>query len=245
MKIDERMKTYENVSKNELIRRIPVIMRLDGKAFHSYTKGMQKPFDEKLNQIMSETTQFLCAEIQGAKFAYHQSDEISILILDYDQKEWKKDITPWFGYKIQKMASISASLATAKFNREAHKQGIKPDKLAFFDSRIFNLPETEVNNYFYWRQLDATRNAIQGLGQKHFSHKELQKKNCNLIQDMLFTQKGINFNDLPIIQKRGTGIVKNNFEMNNAIRSKWVADTEIPIFSQDTNYIEKYLKEGN
>lgn len=267
----ERMKTYEKVSRNSLVRRIPVIIRIDGKCFHSFTKNMERPFSNELSICMQETAQYLVKNIQGCKLAYVQSDEISLLLTDYENV--KTDA--WVKYGIQKMTSISASMATIAFNRQwldfelnyredclsgdEKSSRVETTKLAMFDSRVFNIPKDEVCNYFIWRQADATRNSIQMVGQTNFSHKELTNKNCSMIQDMLMLQKGINWNDTPTIYKRGFCVYKQkivtNFEFthtsmtntgveiggNGVVRGKVVIDTEIPIFTQDRNFIEKWL----
>jgi tRNA(His) 5'-end guanylyltransferase len=163
------------------------------------------------------------------------------------------------------MASISASMATLAFNNafdenvgDFYSKNITDDwtsdwvdvlfnkyreriGTALFDSRIYNIPKEEVCNALIWRQQDATRNAIQMVGQANFSHKQLQNKNCNQIQEMLFQEKQINFNDLPTYQKRGTCIVKETYTKEDTQRTRWVEDKDIPIFTQDRNYIEKYL----
>ena len=127
------------------------------------------------------------------------------------------------------------------------------EKGAMFDARVFNIPKEELTNAFIWRQQDATRNAIQMLGQTYFSHKELDKKTCNMIQDMLMTQKGINFNDMPIEFKRGICCIKEeyypeakpgfeNCEVDaTSVRTRWVLDYDIPIFTQDRTYIERFV----
>ena len=252
--LGDRMKeNYENRSKTYLTRRTPVIIRLDGKAFHSFTKGFERPYDKVFHDSMNSTLKYLCESIQGCKFGYTQSDEISLLITDFDTLT----TDAWFGYSVQKMCSIAASMATLAFNRFLncytvdYRNNIPRDedgyldpeydnqwkryanacnKGAMFDARCFNVPEDEVVNAFVWRQKDATRNAIQMLGQCNFSHKELQGKSCNEIQDMLMTQKGINFNDMPTVFKRGVCCVKN-------ADGKWEIDTECPIFTQDREYI--------
>lgn len=235
------MKMYESTSSTYLLRRVPVIMRLDGKAFHTFTRGFNKPWDMRLVDAMLGTAKFLCENIQGSKVAYVQSDEITILITDYENIE----TCAWFDYKVQKMTSVAASMATSQFNSiiRTHPD-MHPDfdKQAFFDCRVFNMPKEDVNNNFVWRQLDATRNSIQGLGQANFSHKDLQNKTCNMIQDMLFTQKGINWNNCEVWQKRGACIVKKQHGIGNGVmRGKWVIDYEIPVFTQDHDYINKLL----
>jgi tRNA(His) 5'-end guanylyltransferase len=190
---------------------------------------------------------------------YTQSDEISLLLTDYETIT----TSAWFDKNIQKMVSISASMATLAFNLafsniitdgvENKDWAFDPEMLnmyklyskkqftALFDSRVFIIPKEEVNNYFIWRQQDATRNAIQMVGQANFSHKQLQNKNCNQIQEMLFQEKGINFNDLPVYQKRGACIIKESYDKEGTQRTRWIADKDIPIFTQDRNYIEKYI----
>ena len=252
--LGDRMKgNYENRSKTYLTRRTPCIIRLDGKAFHSFTRGFQKPYDEIFHKAMNSTVQYLCQNIQGCKFGYTQSDEISLLLTDYDTLT----TDAWFDYNVQKMCSVAASMATLAFNR-AFAEEVKAragfdlndklldtyckaiDKGAMFDARCFNIPASEVVNCFIWRQEDATRNAIQMLGQTHFSHSELHKKNTDMIQEMLW-QKGINFNDMPIEFKRGICCYKRSVERNGALRSEWYIDKECPIFTQDRSYIERFL----
>lgn len=256
--LGDRMKeNYENRSKTYLTRRTPCIIRLDGKAFHSFTRGFQKPYDEIFHEAMNSTLQYLCKNIQGCKFGYTQSDEISLLLTDYDTLT----TDAWFDYSVQKMCSVAASMATLAFNRYFREaindftvgktlddyaiQLLKArDKGAMFDARCFNIPASEVVNCFVWRQEDATRNAIQMLGQTHFSHGELHKKNTDMIQEMLW-QKGINFNDMPIEFKRGVCCYKRYVEVRGAIRTEWYIDKECPIFTKDRNYIERFLPKEN
>ena len=255
--LGSRMKEfYESVPKTKLVRRMPVAIRLDGKAFHTFTRGFEKPFDEVLGRAMRETMKYLCENIQGCVLGYTQSDEITLILIDY--KKLTSDA--WFDYEVQKMCSISASMATMAFNRffreEMDKDFTVPrvrynwytaaiNKGAMFDARVFNIPKEEVANLIYWRQLDATRNSIQMVGQANFSHSELQNKSCNMIQDMLFTQKGINWNDFPTHLKRGSCCVKSEETVTYAKtvegevitwateRPHWEIDLEIPIFKEE------------
>lgn len=232
--LGNRMKRYEEVPKTLLVRRMPAIIRVDGKAFHSFTKGMTKPFDEELKNAMVATTKELCREIQGAKIAYSQSDEISILVIDYE----KIGTDAWFDYQVQKMASVSASIWSAYMN-----EFIRPytKKIALCDSRVFNIPKEEVNNYFLWRQQDATKNSISMVAQSLFSHGSLQGLSGPKMQEKMFQEKGINWNNLPTWQKRGLCVTKQEIKKKDSIRYKWEVDNEIPIFSQDSNYIEQYI----
>jgi len=246
--LGDRIKgNYESRSKQFLVRRLPTIIRLDGKAFHTYTKGLDKPFDEGLIEDMQETTKFLCENIQGCKFGYTQSDEITLVLTDYD----KLTTSAWFDYNVQKMTSISAAMATAKFNQlrqkrlfDKYDKGEKyypiefslTDKLAYFDSRVFQIPEKEeVVNCLVWRQQDAERNSIQMLAQSLYSHKELQNKNTSILQDMCF-EKGYNWNYLHFSKKRGSFITKEVFTIGDTVRSRWVV-IETPIFTKDRELI--------
>ncbi len=254
--LGNRMKhNYEEVSKSRLLRRMPVIIRLDGKAFHTFTRGFKKPFDNIFMKTMWQTTQSLCENIQGCVLGYTQSDEITLVLVDYK----KLNSEAWFDYEIQKMCSISAAMATLYFNKyfkinvqfyldgtmninelatvttyvntlkEARSKG------AMFDSRCFNIPKEEVTNCIYWRQQDATRNSVLSVTQANFSHKELQGKSCNELQNMLLTQKDINWNNLPTVQKRGCCCIKKD--------NKWIIDLDIPIFvNEGRNYIEDLIE---
>lgn len=270
--LGDRMKEfYENRSKLYLPRRVPVIIRLDGKAFHTFTKGFKRPYDEILHNTMNSTMKYLCESIQGCKLGYTQSDEITLLLTDYDTVT----TDAWFGYGMQKVCSVAASMATLAFNRffrYYYEKAVfelggpldsdpylttlsKKLDCAMFDARCFSIPKDEVTNCFIWRQQDATRNAIQMLGQCNFSHKELQGKSCNEIQDMLMIKKGINFNDMPVEFKRGvccykvtreaTCINKKTQEETPCIRSEWTLDKDIPIFTQDRAYVDKFVFTNN
>ena len=258
-----RMKEYEKRNQYYLQKRTPVAIRVDGRSFHTFTKGFQRPFDEILIKTMQETAKYMCENIQGAKFAYIQSDEITIILIDYDTLE----TDCWFNYRTDKLCSITASMATMAFNKffdnnvreyinKIIPNALSPlaitymqavDKGVMFDARCFNIPKEEVTNLVYWRQLDATRNSIQMVGQANFSHKELQNKSCNDIQDMLMIQKGINWNDLPTYQKRGSCCIRNKIvieQLRDSSKSEneWIIDTEIPIFkSEGREYIDRLV----
>lgn len=241
----DRMKSYEDVNRFYLTRRTPLIIRVDGKSFHTFTKKahFQKPFDKTMMTAMIATGKGLIDEIQGAKLVYIQSDEISVLATDYDSLE----TSAWFDKNLQKMVSVSASVATASFNRYMLKEVIKPFDLGdgLFDSRAFTLPKEEVCNYFIWRQKDATRNSIQGLGQSLLPHKSIMGLNNDELQEKMFQEKQINWNDLDVWKKRGICLYKRqvtkNIDGQDCVRTEIVEDWEIPIFTQNRNYIEKWV----
>lgn len=258
--IGTRMKDYEQRNQYFLQKRIPVALRIDGKSFHTFTRGFQKPFDKILMYSMQQTMRYLCENIEGAICGFSQSDEITIILQDYAKLETQ----PWFNYRTDKLCSIAASMATLYFNRTfefCRKQMLTnnslflPNKInsyeevmpyfltiskaasqgALFDARCFNIPEDEVTNLIYWRQIDATRNSIQMVGQAYFSHTELQNKNTSAIQEMLFQKYGINWNDFPTVCKRGAACVKTE--------EGWQIDLEIPVFKgEGRDYIEKILR---
>jgi tRNA(His) 5'-end guanylyltransferase len=234
--IGDRMKEfYENRTRILLPRRTYTIIRVDGKSFHTYTKGLTRPFDNQLTSDMDETACYICKNIQGAKFAFVQSDEISILLTDFDGLT----TDAWFDGNIQKMTSISASLATAKFN------ALRPNKIALFDSRVFTIPSSiEVENYFIWRQQDATRNSISSVAQSLFSHRELENKNTDQMQEMCL-QKGVNWNiDITNKLKRGRLIINEIYEKESVMRKKWIS-TESPIFTQDRELLKNLIPSQN
>jgi tRNA(His) guanylyltransferase len=255
-KLGDRIKRYEQVTRSVLMRRGYTVLRCDGKAFHTYARGLEKPFDDSLIEDMDATAKYLCENIQGAKFAYVQSDEISVLLTDFEEFETQA----WFDGNVQKMASISASLATAIFNQRRAIRHLMTDeslermndlcqsvdeksvrrlleyKLAHFDSRVFQLPyKTEVSNYFRWRQQDAVRNSIASVAQSLYSAKELHGVGQNEQQELIF-QKGVNWNDYTARKKRGGFIDKVYYEKDGIERSKWEV-VECPTFTQDAEFL--------
>jgi tRNA(His) 5'-end guanylyltransferase len=213
------MKGYEAVFDGVLVRRSPVIVRVDGKAFHSLTRGMVRPFCARFSACMDAAAIALCEEAQGAKLAYVQSDEISVVLTDYDTLQTEG----WFGYRVQKIASVAASLASVAFG-EAYRVQFGAHGRALFDARVFVVPRDEVTNYLVWRQRDAVRNSILSTGQAHFSAKQMHKKNTDQVQEMLFQEKGINWNDTPTHFKRGRAIVREEYEQAGAARHRWIVD---------------------
>lgn len=222
-----RMKdNYENRTRNLLPRRTYTVIRLDGKAFHTFTRHFERPFDYDLMAMMDQTSIELAKSIQGVKFCFTQSDEVSLIMTDFETEQ----TDAWFDGNIQKIASVSASIATAAFNK-AHlaywlakykddaDKGLMAKtyaegqmvKQAHFDSRVFTIPDrSEVFNYLIWRQQDATRNSIQMGAQALYSHGQLHGKNTSELQELMF-QKGVNWNDYPSSAKRGRAIIKESY----------------------------------
>jgi tRNA(His) 5'-end guanylyltransferase len=250
------MKGYEEAARTMFPRRMPVIVRVDGKAFSKLTanlKGPGDPFNRDFVAIMDDVATALCREIQGAQVAYVQSDEVSVLVHGYK----KLESSPWFDNQCQKIVSVAASIASAEFTARSNRLfGDAPSgwstrvRPVFFDARAFVIPERDVVNYFVWRQQDATRNSVQMLARHHFSHKECDCKSVSDMQEMLHS-KGINWNDLPAGLRRGrcvlkrpeqfTPVAKNpDIHIATITRQNWTTE-EPPIFTQDREYIERLL----
>lgn len=267
--LGKRMKEYEDANKVYLTRRIPVMIRVDGRAFHTYTKGFERPFDEILTKAMQMTMKYLCENIPGCVLGYTQSDEISLLLIDYRTR----NSGAWYNYVRRKVETAAASMATMAFNQvfselvmmrsltelakctnsteyltvsEKYDKYMRRAGWASFDARAFNIPEFEVENEFIWRQSDCVRNSIQSVGHANFTEKELDHKNMNMIQDMLMTQRGINWNDFPVHLKRGSCCIKvpkvfNEGTEEEFTRNKWTIDENIPIFTQNRSYISNCI----
>ena len=260
--LGDRMKQYESTTQTSLLRRTPVIIRIDGRAFHTFTKRLvsekqdrqqilvpsnrivdpslnETPFSQVMHHLMTLTTATLFNQVQNCVFAYTQSDEISLVLKDWDRHETQQ----WFGGNVQKICSLSASIATAAFNYHLMKKCPPSTPLDFaqFDSRVYNVPHDEVVNYMIWRQQDASRNSVQMLGRFHFSQKEMHGKSNSQVQDMLMLNKGVNWNDLPVWMKRGSAVYQRADW--NEFMSFYPAhiDDNIPIFTQDRAFIEKHL----
>lgn len=258
-----RMKEYEKRNQYYLQKRTPVAIRVDGRSFHTFTKGFQRPFDEILMTTMQETARYMCENIQNAKFAYVQSDEITIILVDYDTLE----TDCWFNYRTDKLCSIAASMATLKFNmafkeailneewewknsltpqsveiQEAHNNYIATlkkaaQKGAMFDARCFNIPKEEVANLVYWRQLDAMRNSVQMVAQANFPHKELQGLNQEALKEKLHLEKNIIWDNYPIYKQRGTAVYKS-------ASGDWIIDKGMPILKYNWHYIQDLINVG-
>ena len=264
--IGDRMKNfYENRYRFYFPNKFPIIIRIDGKAFHTYTKGLKRPFDELFMTAMQNTALDLVKNIGGCKLGYVQSDEISLLLTNDDTLYTQ----PWFGNNIQKIVSVTASMATLYFNKhfqelkkawldnyektKNHSEDedlyystlVKKEATAVFDSRAFIIPKKDVNNYFYWRQLDASRNSILSCAQTYIGKKQSHGFKCEQLQEKLLVEKGINWNNYPIDQKRGACVIFKEVEIcrlddgygGKIIRRKPVIDKDIPIFNQNPSYI--------
>ena len=259
MTLGERMKEYEMQSRTRLLRRTPVIIRLDGCHFHTWTRGLDRPYDVNLINIMQKTMKSLCEQIQGCVLGYTQSDEITLVLVDYQRVE----SMAWYDNQVQKMCSVAASMATNAFQKaldeeiemleidaQWHNQNFMLDDELYcwkkaellrdkrykanFDARAFNMPTYEVVNNLIWRQQDCTRNSVNLLAQSLYPHKELQGINSKDLQDKMFTEKGINWNEQRTDFKRGACAIKDE-------EGKWFIDTEIPIFTENREYIRKLV----
>jgi tRNA(His) 5'-end guanylyltransferase len=213
-----------------LPRRTYTIIRLDGKAFHTWTRDRDKPYDQALSDTFTDTTIELCKEVQGCCFGYTQSDEVSVLLTDFDSPQ----TNAWFDGNVQKLASVSASIFTARFNDIWEYNGHRDRGPALFDARAFTIPDpVEVENYFIWRQKDCVRNSISGLAQTHFPHRELQGLNLGQQQEKLFQERGINWADQDPSFKNGVLVLKEVFvEVGGQPRHSWTS-IPCPIWTQN------------
>jgi len=251
--LEDRMKLYyEQNTCTKLPENMPIILRLDGRAFHTLTRGLDKPFDLDFIDLMNKVAIDLCNnEIQGARLAYLQSDEISILIYNGIFS------SSWFSNDVQKMVSVSASRASCEATKQNTQSKIfKNNKPIMFDSRVFVIPEKEVCNYFIWRQRDWERNSLQMLARKYYSQKKLNNKNASDMNEMIF-QEGDNWNNLKPFLRRGRCVIPtikevqvtkaetNDMFEGTVERKVWTVDNNIPIFTKDNLYINKFIDEVN
>ncbi len=258
MELDKRMKRYEWAARSYLPIKTPVILRVDGKAFHTFTRGLKKPYDGILVETMQRTMLGLCKEIEGCVFGYTQSDEITLVLQDYRTF----NTAAWYDYRGDKLTSVTASKATRLFNSIfmelvkalvdnkpyefvyaediLDKLGVYESRLfaAEFDCRAFSVPKEEVCNNIIWRQRDAEKNSIQMLAQQYYTNWQLQGKKGNKLQDMLFEDYGVNWSSLCTPYKRGTACVRDE------VTNSWVIDREMPILTQDRGYVDSRVYIG-
>lgn len=253
--LGDRMKDYEAVSKTRLIKRMPVIIRLDGRAFHTFTRGLKKPYDEVFINAMKQTVLRLVKEVQNCVFAYTQSDEITLVLVDY--KALNTDC--WFDNEVQKIVSISASLATIYFNKafeqfannklanisDDNDQDLKYVKTLrdtlracpVFDSRVFNVPENDVVNAVIWRQQDCIKNSINSVAQSMFTRKQIEGKSGKERVEMMLQEKDYDFwKDTPTSLIRGLAFYRDAF-------GEIVCDENMPELKLTREYLEGFIRE--
>lgn len=254
--LHERMtQYYENVTHGRtLTRRMPVIIRCDMECGKAFTSGLKKPWDDVFSKAMQRTVCEMAEKIQGCVLGYTASDEISLLLLDYQEL----NTDAWFGYNIDKLVSSASSMATIFFFKNFVRESLRfEDSLSeedktgsseylavlnnkvqcspIFDARAFNIPKEEVTNYFLDRQRYTEKNSISMLARHYFSHKEIEGKNGFQMQDMLMEKYKVNWNDCPIVYKRGVFCKKKNL---------FFIDEQSPIVSQDRDYIDSLVFVG-
>lgn len=214
MSIGDRIKRYERAYDHQLTPRSCVFIRVDGRAFHTFTRGCERPFDVNIIDAMRYATTYAAEDMQGFKLAYTQSDEATFMLTDFDTF----DTQGWFDYSLNKVVSLSASLFTAAFND--HYVG---PRIATFDSRAFVVPIEDAPNVFVWRQRDWERNSIQMLARAHFSHKQLHQKRHDEIHEMLHGI-GVNWADLDSHLKNGTFILPSGLEITDKLDYNQIRD---------------------
>jgi len=215
---------YEDALRLFLPRRTSIVIRIDGRGFHHFTAGLERPYCRALADALDEAALFLCQEMIGCRFAYGQSDEYSFLLTDYE----KEDAPLWFDGNLQKIVSVSASLFTAAFQR-----AFPSPRIAAFDSRVLVIAQrAEVENYFLWRQLDASANSLNMLASAHYPHAELEKKSTAEKHEMLHA-KGVNWARQPADFKRGRVVRRT--------KDGWEVDREIPVFNRDRAWLQALI----
>jgi len=221
-----RLKDIESRTKYMLPRRCYTLIRIDGKAFHTYTKKCERPFDTDLREDMEMTTKALCEHIQGCKLGYTQSDEISLLLTDFDAIE----TSAWFDGNLQKVVSVVASMTSAYFNRFRAIRAGSPDYVpAVFDARAWTTADPwEAYNTFLWRQKDAMRNSIQMVARHLASYKECHGKNCKHLLEMM-EDKGFNYYSYPHNCRLGSFVIKDGDR-------GWRIDQNSPYLQENRNY---------
>lgn len=247
-KLGDRMKRYEASTRFALPRKAPVMIRLDGKAFHTFCRNLEKPYDESFQKCMWSAAKALCSQVQGCQLAYVQSDEITLLLVDYTSAEAQ----PWFGNDQQKIVSLTAAICSVAFYQECLK--LIPEAVTtrapVFDSRVWILPKEEVANAFIWRQQDAERNSLAALCQAKFSAKQLHGKG-RVAQHGMLREIGVDWDECSTPQKRGVCLVKTQYEAKvreehgggTVMRTMWVEDFDIPVFASAIGraYIERFV----
>ena len=257
--LGDRMKSYyETASRTKLLRRTPVVIRIDGKAFHTFTKKFKKPIDEVMAESMRRTMLRLCESVEGCVFGYTQSDEITLVLVDYKTLEQGA----FFDYDVQKMCSVAASMATMEFNRAFYELAAELTESeedfkkiyapmlgkATFDARCFNVPKEEVVNCVYWRQLDAMRNSIQSFGRSRMPQSRMQHMNCDKIKEALSQEFGVVWDELPAKDKWGSACIKAVLSFANPpdtllARASWRIDEDMPLLKgEGRRYLAEYVE---
>jgi tRNA(His) guanylyltransferase len=215
---------YEDALRISLPRRSFVVVRIDGRGFHKFTRHLERPYCRPLADALDQAALALCQEMIGCRFGYGQSDEYSFLLTDFE----REDAPLWFDGNMQKIVSVSASVFTGAFN--AAFQAKAP---AVFDSRVMVISQRiEVARYFLWRQLDASANSLNMLASAHFPHADLENQSTAEKHELLHA-KGINWAKQPTDFKRGR-VVKHS-------QTGWEIDLEIPVFNRDKVYLEALI----
>jgi tRNA(His) guanylyltransferase len=249
--LGDRMKRYEEATRFSLPRRTYTILRVDGRAFHSWTRGLEKPYDIDFIHLIDCTAISLCEQISGAQFAYVQSDEISVLAVDFLDINTES----WFDGNVQKWCSVGASVATMAFNRRvmdyltqagdmAANKILQKAPNAMFDARVYTIPDPiEVENYFVWRQQDAERNSVMMLARAYASHKQLAgKKRAD--QHEIIHKAGDNWAKHPVRFKHGAVVRRSEDILHLSIlpdptkkKSNWGVDPNTPVFTKNREYL--------
>ena len=246
--LEDKCQYYRSLTDYKLLPNSYVLVMLDGRSFSNLIKNkFEKPFDESFIDMMNQTAQYVCENVEGTKFAYVQSDEISLVLTDFDTPTTDS----FFGYRLCKLTSLIASIATAKFNRLMIKyrlekgMGINPgdvidnSPLYQFDCKVWNVPNlNDVYAWFLYRQIDCVRNSKQQAAQSYIPHKELMNLNTDKQINLLFEKENIDWNQYSADKKYGRFISKHKVIMNNIdtgdvyYRHKWLVQPAFPLMDE-------------
>lgn len=257
---DRIRRNYENPYRFLLTRRTPVIIQINVNNSADFMSFMKKPFDPIFVESMHNTAVALCEQISCVEFAYSQSDEIDLLLIDSK----RSNLSQWLEGNVQKMVSTAASIATIEFNRAYTHAIISHSELdqeatevyssrinqISFNAFVFNIPESEVTNYFIHRQTECSKNSVIAACKYYFSPDKIQNLSHIAMQEKL-KSIGINWNEYPTFFKRGICTkkefytVRDEYKNEDIQRTRWTVDYEIPIFARDRNYTGQSLRIPN
>lgn len=255
--LGDRQKEYEKNSDYVLTRRLPIIIRVDGRSFSRLTRKLTKPYSVDIGNIMSETMMYCIMEMQGAVFGYQQHDEINFIL----RNDQSFDSDPWYQNRIQKITSVASSLATLSFNRGLSRLDPPLDIIgdAIFDARVFALPTiSEVVNYLVWRQQDCIRDAVSAAAQEELSlkfgkrtaMKLLQKRTVAEKKELLLSQANIDFDEIysssfkyGVAAYKVPTIIPSKEGMT--ARNKWTLNDTVPLFVEEKDFIYNILLNGH
>ena len=249
-KLKDRIESYKEQSDYKLLNKLPIIITVNGRSFAKVTSFLDKPYSDKFAECMLSTSLKLCSEIEGSLFAYFHNDEIVIL----SRNDQSIETIPWFDNKIQKISSIAASIATLHFNKCAHNLDLNLLGDAFFTANVFTPPNiVEAANTMIYKQQQNTLTSIQFACfyellkkyDKHIIKEMIHGLSFDEKVDLLKQECDIDFNEYPLIYRRGAACYRMPKVINNVLKNKWFVNDEIPFFAKDQSFLTNIFKMGH